>query len=107
MSGADILLMDEPFSALDPQTRIEVRRLVRRTTYDHGMLTIIATHDLFDTAYIGDRVFLLSDTRPAELTPLPVAENASPNERSPQEAAEISSALGAAFARLDRPGTQE
>lgn len=59
----DILLMDEPFSALDPLIRrqlqdqfLELTRLVKKTT-------IFITHDLDEAIRIGDRVAIMKDGR--------------------------------------------
>lgn len=51
-----LLLMDEPFSALDPQTRKEARRLLRRAIQERGTTVIHITHDLDDAWALANRV---------------------------------------------------
>ncbi|HEX6420327.1 MAG TPA: ATP-binding cassette domain-containing protein [Acidimicrobiales bacterium] len=52
-----LLLLDEPFSALDRPTRGRLRALVRGIVDDHGLPALLVTHDL-DDAVIADRVVL-------------------------------------------------
>lgn len=96
-AGSKILLMDEPFSALDPQTRADVRRLIRRTCRENEMIVILATHDLLDAAFISDRVIVLSPTHPAQLTDLPIDSNVTVGERPSNAAAAIAAKLGTVF----------
>lgn len=55
-----ILLLDEPFSALDPETRTALRRDVRRLAAVRGATLITVTHDLADAAALADRVLVLA-----------------------------------------------
>ena len=50
-----LLLLDEPFSALDRPTRTRLRALVRRIVDDHHLPALLVTHDL-DDAVVADRV---------------------------------------------------
>jgi osmoprotectant transport system ATP-binding protein len=54
-----ILLMDEPFGALDPLTRAEVRREFRRLQQQLRKTVIIVTHDLAEAFALGQRVGVL------------------------------------------------
>lgn len=60
----DILLLDEPFSALDFQTRLKVGNDVRAIIKNEGITTVFITHDLSEAISICDRVLVLS-ARPA------------------------------------------
>jgi len=51
-----LLLMDEPFSALDPQTRKEARRLLKKAIQERGTTVIHITHDLDDAWALANRV---------------------------------------------------
>jgi len=51
-----VLLLDEPFSALDPETREEVRQEVMDILKSHPMPTVLVTHDYLDALALGDRV---------------------------------------------------
>ncbi len=54
-----ILLMDEPFGALDPLTRAEMQTMLRNLLRRVHKTTLIVTHDLEEALYLADRVILL------------------------------------------------
>jgi len=54
-----VLLMDEPFGALDPMTRAEMQTMLRGLLRRVGKTTLIVTHDLEEALYLADRVVLL------------------------------------------------
>jgi thiamine transport system ATP-binding protein len=56
-----VLLLDEPFSALDDETRVAVRDLVRTLTTRHRWHTILVSHHADDVAALAQRRYLLSD----------------------------------------------
>lgn len=56
-----VLLMDEPFGALDPITRAEVRDEFRRVQRQVQKTVLIVTHDLAEALLLGDRVAVLDD----------------------------------------------
>ncbi len=56
-----ILLMDEPLSALDPQTRKKTRRLLKKIIFDAGITVIHITHDMEDAWTFADKVSVLKD----------------------------------------------
>jgi osmoprotectant transport system ATP-binding protein len=58
-----VLLMDEPFGALDPLTRAEMQTMVRELLQRTGVTTLIVTHDLDEALYLADRVVLLEEGR--------------------------------------------
>lgn len=60
----DILLLDEPFSALDYQTRITVSNDVFKIIKEEKKTAIMVTHDINEAISIGDKVVVLSN-RPA------------------------------------------
>ena len=62
----DILLLDEPFSALDFQTRLNVSDEVDRIIRGEGKTAILVTHDISEAIALSDRVFVLTK-RPAKL----------------------------------------
>ncbi|MEZ4239332.1 MAG: ABC transporter ATP-binding protein [Myxococcota bacterium] len=55
-----ILLMDEPFGALDAQTRDEMQTLLVRLHEEHPCLVVFVTHDVTEALRLGDRVVVLS-----------------------------------------------
>jgi len=64
-----ILLFDEPFGALDPVTRHEVRREFTALARDLGKTTLFVTHDVREAMELADEIGLLHDGRLAELLP--------------------------------------
>ncbi len=58
-----LLLLDEPFSALDPRRRTLVRREVRALHRAWGLTTIQVTHDFAEAGMLGDRAVLLDAGR--------------------------------------------
>jgi ABC-type nitrate/sulfonate/bicarbonate transport system ATPase subunit len=63
---SDILLMDEPFSALDYQTRLRMRLELVRILKQRPRTVVFVTHDIEEAAQLADRVFVLS-SRPAKV----------------------------------------
>ena len=61
-----ILLMDEPFGALDAQTRTETQALLNQLYKENPCLIIFVTHDVTEALLLGDRVVVLS-TQPARI----------------------------------------
>jgi ABC-type nitrate/sulfonate/bicarbonate transport system ATPase subunit len=59
-----ILLMDEPFGALDAQTRVEMQALLSTLMLEHPCLAVFVTHDVTEALLLGDRVLVMS-TQPA------------------------------------------
>jgi thiamine transport system ATP-binding protein len=58
-----VLLLDEPFSALDDETRVTVRNLVGRLTQAHGWHTILVSHHADDVAALASRRYRIEDGR--------------------------------------------
>jgi osmoprotectant transport system ATP-binding protein len=56
-----VLLMDEPFGALDPLTRAEMQEMLRELLQRTGVTSLIVTHDLEEALYLASRVVLLED----------------------------------------------
>jgi NitT/TauT family transport system ATP-binding protein len=57
-----VLLMDEPFAAVDAQTRAELEDLVRSLWRTLGITTLFVTHDIDESVYLGERVLVLSSS---------------------------------------------
>lgn len=67
LSGdSDILLMDEPFSALDYITRLKMRNELVRLLKERPRTVILVTHDIEEAAQLADRIIPLT-TRPATI----------------------------------------
>ena len=63
---SNILLMDEPFSSLDYQTRLRLRRELVLLLAKRRRTVIFVTHDIEEAAQLADRLLVLSD-RPARI----------------------------------------
>lgn len=55
-----VLIMDEPFAAVDAQTRAELEDLTRELWRRLGMTVLFVTHDIEEAVYLGQRVLVLS-----------------------------------------------
>ena len=60
-SDPEIILMDEPFSALDPLIRRQLQDEFRQLTKDLGKSAVFITHDLDEAIRIGDRIAIMKD----------------------------------------------
>ena len=60
-----VLLMDEPFGALDPLTRAEMQDMLRKLLQRLSTTVLLVTHDLDEALYLGDRIVLLEAGRVA------------------------------------------
>jgi sulfonate transport system ATP-binding protein len=56
-----VMLLDEPFGALDALTRIEAQRLVEELWAQHGFTALLVTHDVTEAVLLADRVLLIED----------------------------------------------
>ena len=70
----EILLMDEPFGALDSQTRAAMQQLLLHV-WEHAQKTVLfVTHDIDEAILLGDRVYVMT-SRPGrirEMVPVPL-----------------------------------
>ncbi|WP_396641197.1 ABC transporter ATP-binding protein [Microbacterium sp.] len=58
----EVLLMDEPFAAVDAQTRADLEDLVRSVWAKLGLTVLFVTHDIDESVYLGERVIILSSS---------------------------------------------
>jgi NitT/TauT family transport system ATP-binding protein len=80
-SGTDILLMDEPFAALDEQSRMVLGEDLSGLLAETGKTIVFVTHSLAEAVFLSDRIALMS-ARPGHVkTILDVGE---PHPRSPE-----------------------
>src|ERR1700712_677655 len=61
-----VLLMDEPFSGLDAQTRLQMQELLLSLCSKHRLTVIFVTHDIDEAIFLGDRVVVFSE-RPGRI----------------------------------------
>jgi NitT/TauT family transport system ATP-binding protein len=82
-----ILLMDEPFGALDAQTRAQMQRHLLHIWKNADVTIVFITHDLDEAIYLADRILVLKPRpgRVAELLEVPVSRPRSPEQfQSPE-----------------------
>jgi putative spermidine/putrescine transport system ATP-binding protein len=65
----DILLLDEPLSALDAKVRNQLRSEIRRIQQETGITTVFVTHDQEEALSISDRVAVMSEGRVLQMAP--------------------------------------
>ncbi|MEK0155911.1 ABC transporter ATP-binding protein [Arthrobacter oryzae] len=58
----EVLLMDEPFAAVDAQTRADLEDLIRVVWKKFGVTVLFVTHDIDESVYLGERVIILSSS---------------------------------------------
>ena len=62
----DLILLDEPFSALDAQTKLVLQRSFAGTIASAGVTTLLITHDLAEAVSMSDRILVMSE-RPGRI----------------------------------------
>jgi sulfonate transport system ATP-binding protein len=82
VSKPGVLLLDEPYGALDALTRVEMHQLTERIWLEHRFTTLLITHDVAEAVSLADRVLVLRDGQfaldlPIDL-PRPRREHADP-----------------------------
>ncbi|WP_254206364.1 ABC transporter ATP-binding protein [Nocardia alni] len=68
----NILLMDEPFAAVDAQTRADLEDLVLTLWKRLGVTILFVTHDIDESVYLGQRVIVLSNSPTVVLEEVPI-----------------------------------
>ncbi|GLY14214.1 glycine betaine/L-proline ABC transporter ATP-binding protein [Kineosporia rhizophila] len=63
----DLMLFDEPFSALDPLIRRDMQNEVIRLHRELGKTMVFITHDLSEALKLGDRILIMRDGRPVQI----------------------------------------
>ncbi|QKS72130.1 ABC transporter ATP-binding protein [Paenalkalicoccus suaedae] len=59
-SNPSLLLLDEPFSAIDHQTKLQLEQTVASIVKQHKKTTLLVTHDILEALAMSDRIILLS-----------------------------------------------
>jgi sulfonate transport system ATP-binding protein len=96
-----VLLLDEPFAALDALTRLRMQNLLEEVQGDVGTTVVLVTHDIDEALVLADRVVLLESTgsdRGSGIGTVIDVSDARPRERSDQRLVELRTIL------LDRLG---
>ena len=93
---ADVLLMDEPFGALDAMTRDLLHHELERLWADRGLTVVFVTHNVREAARLADRIVLLSSRPGRVVTTFDVGIDRPRRIESP----EVSSLAGSITDRL-------
>ncbi|MBB5430048.1 ABC transporter ATP-binding protein [Nocardiopsis composta] len=72
----ELLLLDEPFGALDALTRLRMHALLRRLCARHEPAVLLVTHDVEEAVLLADRVLVLTDGRISLDAPVHLPERA-------------------------------
>ncbi len=88
----DILLMDEPFSALDALTALKMRNELLRVLREERHTVILITHDVEEAIYLADRVVVLSPRPTTIQSVFPIAQ-AHPRKLSQTELQQTKDAI--------------
>jgi osmoprotectant transport system ATP-binding protein len=80
-----LLLMDEPFGALDPVTRDTLGHTVRKLHDDLGLTTVLVTHDMAEALLLADRIIVMAQGR--------IVADATPREMLSGQAGPVANAL--------------
>ncbi len=60
---SDILLLDEPFSAIDPRLRLELQELISKLSKEHNKTVVFITHDIDEAILLADRIVVMEPKR--------------------------------------------
>ena len=69
-----IMLLDEPFSALDPNTRRRLRSEIERIWQETGITVVFVTHDIDEAITLADRIILMSNKPTRVLETISISE---------------------------------
>ncbi|MBD9390962.1 ABC transporter ATP-binding protein [Acidovorax sp. ACV01] len=77
----DILLLDEPFGALDAMTRAHLQQELHRIWQQEGITMILVTHDVEEAVYLGNKVVVM-EPRPGRIRRIVPVDLPHPRERT-------------------------
>jgi NitT/TauT family transport system ATP-binding protein len=101
-----VLLMDEPFGALDALTRAGAQRFLTQVWEQHRRTIVFVTHDIDEAIYLGDTVFVMSPRpgRVKEIVPVDIPRPRSLDDVATTRFAELKHRiLSLIFADVDAP----
>ncbi|MEK7917701.1 ABC transporter ATP-binding protein [Burkholderia contaminans] len=95
VSDPKMLLMDEPFGALDEITRDRLNEELRRVWKELNLTTLFVTHSIYEAAFLGQSVLMLAANpgRVKEIVPVTLPEDRTLNIRETREFVELAAHL--------------
>lgn len=84
VNNPTILLLDEPFGALDALTRIQMQKEILKIQEQEGTTMVMVTHDIDEAIYLGDRIVVMS-ARPGEIKDIIEVDRAEARKRSGEQ----------------------
>lgn len=98
----EVLIMDEPFAAVDAQTRADLEDLIMRLRSDFGVTILFVTHDIDESVYLADRVVVLT-SRPTEVQEIVNVDLPRPRDQiATKELARFAELRGHVYAGIKR-----
>ena len=82
---ADILLMDEPFGAIDPKLRQDLQELVSRLSVEHKKTVVFVTHDIDEAILLADRIVVMEPKRIRAVQPVTLSRPRRRDDIAPTE----------------------
>jgi sulfonate transport system ATP-binding protein len=103
VNNPQLLLLDEPFGALDALTRIQMQQEILRIWEVERTTMVLVTHDIDEAIFLGDRVVIMS-SRPGTVKRIVPVQLPRPRDRSSYDFVQIRKEIYAEFfAEAERP----
>jgi NitT/TauT family transport system ATP-binding protein len=99
-----VLLMDEPFAAVDAQTRADLEDLVLRIRDEYGVTIALVTHDIDESVYLADRVLVLAANPGRVIRDIPVTLPLPREQVATKRLPEFADLRSTVFELVMRPG---
>lgn len=94
-----VLLLDEPFSAVDTLTRERLQRVLARSLHALGTAAVIVTHDIREAVFLADRVAVMSE-RPGRIVETFTVVRSHPRDEDYQHGEELAAISARVYHRL-------